>query len=567
MPELVLGPLLRYVGDSCAVIWVETDRPCEVAVLGTRSRTFEVAGHHYAVVRAEGLEPGRRYEYEVELDGERVWPPADSPFSPSSFRARPKPPPLRIAFGSCRVGAPHEDPYTRSHDDHPDGRELDPLRALALRMADEDPDDWPDLLLLLGDQVYADEVSPRTREFVAARRDVDAEPGPIALDFEEYTRLYRESWSDPVIRWLLSTVSSAMIFDDHDVHDDWNISAAWLERMRATDWWEEHIVGALMSYWIYQHAGNLSPDEQDRDGLLARCHAAGDAEPLLREFAQHSAHTTDGVRWSYHRDLDGTRLLVVDSRAGRQLPPEPPPDRPGAAGGAGGASPPTRSMLDEDEWRWVADRMDGDFDHLLIASSLPWLLAPGMHYLEAWSEAVCGGAWGPLAARAGEWVRQKLDLEHWAAFGESFERLAELQRQVGAGERGEAPATIVTLSGDVHHAYLSEVAFRRGAGVRSAVYQAVCSPLRNPLNKRERHAMRAAASRPAHAAMRALARAAGVRDPSVHWRALDDSPWFDNQVASLKIEGRANTMRLDKAVPGPNDHEPHLERVLSRRLD
>jgi hypothetical protein len=548
MPELVLGPLLRYVGETCAVVWVETDSACEVAVLGTKAKTFTVAGHHYAIVRAEGLEPERRYEYTVELDGERVWPLADSPLPPSSFRARPKPPPLRISFGSCRVGVPHEDPYTQPRDEHSDGHELDPLRALALRMAHQDPDKWPDLLLLLGDQVYADEVSPKTREFVEAKRDIDEPPGPIALDFEEYTRLYRESWSDPVIRWLLSTVSSAMIFDDHDVHDDWNISRAWLDEMHATDWWEEHIIGAIMSYWIYQHAGNLSPDEQDRDGLLHRCHEAGDAEQLLRDFAKHSAYTTDGVRWSYHRDLNGSRLLVIDSRAGRCL------------------DEGSRSMLDEDEWRWVGEQMEGDFDHLLIASSLPWLLAPGMHYLEAWSEAVCGGAWGPVAARQGERIRQALDLEHWAAFNESFERLAELQRQVGAGERGKPPASIVTLSGDVHHAYLSEVGFRRGSGVESAVYQAVCSPLRNPLNKRERYAMRAAASRPAHAVARALALAAGVPDPSVTWRALDDSPWFDNQVASLKIDGRGNELRLDKAVPGPTDREPGLERVLKRSL-
>ncbi|MGW1633884.1 hypothetical protein, partial [Streptomyces anthocyanicus] len=30
------------------------------------------------------------------------------------------------------------------------------------------------------------------------------------------------------VRWLLSTVPSCMIFDDHDVIDDWNTSAAWL---------------------------------------------------------------------------------------------------------------------------------------------------------------------------------------------------------------------------------------------------------------------------------------------------------------------------------------------------
>ena len=34
MAKLVLGPLLRYVGETEAVVWVETDEPCEVEILG-----------------------------------------------------------------------------------------------------------------------------------------------------------------------------------------------------------------------------------------------------------------------------------------------------------------------------------------------------------------------------------------------------------------------------------------------------------------------------------------------------------------------------------------------------
>ena len=78
-------------------------------------------------------------------------------------------------------------------------------------------------------------------------------------DFEEYTHLYRESWSNPDIRWLLSTVPSTMIFDDHEVHDDWNISDSWIEEMRAKPWWRERMTGAFMAYFLYQHLGNLSP--------------------------------------------------------------------------------------------------------------------------------------------------------------------------------------------------------------------------------------------------------------------------------------------------------------------
>ena len=547
MPELILGPLLRYVGETDAVIWVETDGPCEVEVLGARERTFRVCGHHYALVSPGGLEPATWYEYEVTLDGERVWPEADSVFPPSAFRTYPKDGPLHVVFGSCRVAAPHEPPFSLRKDEHPRGREIDALRTLALHVKDEPRERRPDVLLLLGDQVYADELPPTTSDLVASRRDPAEPPGERVVDFEEYTQLYRDSWSDPAMRWLLSTVSTAMIFDDHDVHDDWNISAAWVEEMRSHEWWREHIVAALMSYWVYQHLGNLSPAAHLEDGLLKRVREEADGERALREFAERAARETSGTRWSYCRDLGRTRLLVIDSRAGRVL------------------EEGRRSMVDEEEWAWIEERATGGFDHLLIATSLPWLLGTGMHYVEAWSEAVAAGAWGKRLTGLAERARRAVDLEHWGAFQGSFARLRELQRAVGAGERGEAPATIVTLSGDVHHAYLFEVAFRPEAGVRSAVWQAVCSPYRNPLDARERSVIRLGMSRPFAVAARALAHRAGVPDPEIRWRLTGGGPWFDNQVASLLIDGREMRMRLDKAVP-VDSREARLERVLDRRL-
>ena len=209
--------------------------------------------------------------------------------------------------------------------------------------------------------------------------------------------------------------------------------------------------------------------------------------------------------------------------------------------------------------------MIGGVDHLLVASSLPWLLMPAMHHLEAWNEAVCAGAWGAPAAAVGERIRQGLDLEHWAAFDESFRRLTEIQRAVAAGERGRPPASIVTLSGDVHHAYLSEVAFRRGSGVESAVYQAVCSPFRNPLGGRERRGINAMLTRPVEGLCRGLARAARVEDPPIRWRQVGDGPWFDNQFATLTIDGRRIDLRLDKAVSDGADGIS-LECVLEQRL-
>jgi hypothetical protein len=546
MPSLVLGPLLRYVGETEAVIWVETDSDCDVEVLGARERTFCVCDHHYALVCCGGLEPATWHEYEVLLDGERVWPRADG-WPPSTFRTYPKETALKIAFGSCRVAAPHEPPYALRKDEDERGREIDALHTMAMKMRREPREEWPDVLLMLGDQVYADEVSPATLAFLETKRDTDDVPGERVVDFEDYTRLYLESWSDPAIRWLLSTVSTAMIFDDHDVHDDWNISEAWLKEVRSHHWWNEHIKGALASYWVYQHLGNLAPEAHEDDELLNKVKAAEDAEELLEEFAFRADRETAGSRWSYCRDLGDTRLIVIDSRAGRVL------------------QEGSRSMLDDEEWDWVREHATGSFDHLLIGTSLPWLLGRGMHYAEAWSEAVAGGAWGEPAAEAAEKLRQAADMEHWAAFQKSFADLRDLFREVGTGERGEPPASIVALSGDVHHAYLFEVGYPRGTGMRSRVWQAVCSPYRNPLAKKERQSIRIGMSRGFEVVTRALARLAGVDDPGIGWRMTGDGPWFDNQVATLVIDGRQIEMRLDKAVP-VDETSAKLERVLEQRL-
>ena len=548
MAGLVLGPMVRWAGTSEATVWVETDGPCEVEVrpegaAAAREPTFAVAGHHYAIVRVRGLPEDAATPYAVTLDGDGVWPPPGSPFPPSALRTNPARGRVRIVFGSCRTCSPHEPPWTLPPDEDESGREADALRAVALRMAGADPATWPHTVLLLGDQVYADEVSPETLEFIRGRRDTSKSPGETIADFEEYTRLYREAWSDPPIRWLLSTLPSAMIFDDHDVIDDWNTSARWVERMRATDWWDRRVTGAFMAYVLYQHWGNLHPDALDEQEIYHRVRAADDGGEPLAEYALQCDRDVKGARWSYCRDIGTTRVVMIDSRAGRVLQP-------------GG-----RSMVDAGEWDWITENAHGGFDHLLIGTSLPLIMAPALHYLEAWNEAVCDGAWGPWPARAGEVLREGADLEHWAAFRDSFEALCGLLREVGSGQRGPAPASIVVLSGDVHHAYLAQVGFPRGSGVTSRVWQATCSPFRNPLSSAERRGVRFGFSRPGLLLGRALARAAGVPPPPVRWRFQDGDPRFDNQVGLLELDGRSALARLERSLLADRGAEhPVLER-------
>ncbi len=502
--RLLLGPVLRHVGATTATVWVQTSRPAEVDVLGCRASTFTVREHHYALVEVSGLEPGSATTYQVHLNGELAWPRPGWPWPDSRIRTRGSDAPVRVVFGSCRRAKP-EDPATAAAEG------IDALDINADRMAVMAPENWPDALLLLGDQVYADDPTPQTKRWLDTRRDTTVPPEHEVANFTEYARLYRDSWSDDGIRWLMSTVPTAMIFDDHDVRDDWNTSRAWRDRVTAEPWWPERIRGALASYWVYQHIGNLSPEERHADPTWCAVQDAdGDVWPVLRKMADAADADPSAVRWSFRWDLDGVRLVVVDTRCGRML------------------TEGRRTMLDDAEFSWVENAVSEDAhdaEHVLVGSSLPWLLAPALHDLQSANEAACA-----RGSALGERIRQGFDLEHWAAFRNSFDRLAALLRRVAAGPH--APATISVLSGDVHHSYVA-----RADVDGSPVYQLACSPVHHSVPWYATAALRVVWFRPVAAAVRRVVRRFGVPDPSLSWSRLT-GPFFGNAVATLEFRDR-----------------------------
>ncbi|GAA1146604.1 alkaline phosphatase D family protein [Ornithinicoccus hortensis] len=557
--SLVLGPMLRHTDTTSAAVWVETRRAAQVSVhAGTdedgsprvwRAPTFRVHGHHYALVEVTGLRPGERTAYRVEVDGAPAWPPPDDPFPPAELHTLTGDEEVNLAFGSCRTSVPHDRAHHLTHG-------VDALRTLALAVAGgERPDvGVPDLLLLLGDQVYADATSEAMQEFIASRRSLDEEPGTELADYAEYAHLYSLAWSEPALRWLFSWLPSLMIFDDHDVRDDWNTSVQWREEMEATSWWHGRIVAALASYWVYQHLGNLSVAERAEDEmwreLLTRRELAGadvevDLTDVLDAFAERVDKHPETYRWSYARRLGDARLVVIDSRAARKL------------------EPGRRSMLDEAEMAWLDEQVRGDCSHLVIGTSLPYLLPQGLHHLESWNEAVVDGGWGRRLVGVGERLRTAFDLEHWGAFTDGFERVGRMVQEVADGQRGAAPGSVLFLSGDVHHSYISEV--DRSGGSR--VLQLVCSPIRNPLPRVLRTATAVLARGIARPAARGLARSAGVARPPFAWHTVA-GPWFDNNIALLRVEqDRLSTSWLTGEVRhGDHDH-PILQVAADVELD
>jgi hypothetical protein len=538
---LVLGPLVRYVDETSTSVWVETRDAARVTVRtddrSWEARTFGVHGHHYALVEIDDLEPGTIAPYTVELDGQRVWPPAageEGGDLPPSVLTTLKPhKPLRMAFGSCRTSVRHDEAGNTTHG-------VDALRSLALRMSTDREARWPDLVLFLGDQVYADETTQEMQRFIESRRDIDEPPGKELKDYEEYSHLYELAWSDPLNRWLLSTLPSSMIFDDHDIRDDWNTSYAWKQEIEKTSWWHERIVSGLVSYWVHQHLGNLSPEERAADDVwqeVLRHQDAGDELDLtqrLRDLAERVDQRPETYRWSYSREISGNRLVVVDSRAARVLRPD------------------RRDLLDDDEMAWLDGQMRGDVKHLFIGTSLPFLLPPGLHYLEAWSEAVGNGAWGKRSAALGEKLRRTVDLEHWGAFQNAFQTVARMAVEVADGQRGAAPQTVTFLSGDVHHSYLSEVQREHRPG-SSRIVQAVCSPIRNPLPRKMRFATAVLAYAVAGPVGKVVARSAKVPRAPFTWKNLA-GPWFDNSIAILEDRDDGLDVRWHTGTVVDGDH-------------
>ena len=511
---LALGPVLRHVGETTAVVWVQTDAPAEVEILGCSARTFQVDECHYALVVVEGLSPDSVFQYEVRIDGAKVWPEPDSEFPPSVIRTRgPKTADrLKVIFGSCR--------YPKTGDAKLDDKlGLDALDCFATRLTSMPVEELPDALLLLGDQVYADELTPDARRQLAGRRTSKRRPPDEVVTYTEYERLYRHTWGDPEIRWILSTLPTAMIFDDHDIRDDWNTSAPWRAEVNQKPWWRDRIHAGLGSYWVYQHFGNLSPAELAADEDYQKVMAAeGDCWPLLVDLADRADYEVDGdkgLRFSFRWDLGRSRLVMVDSRNARIL------------------DSGDRKMLGDREFRWVEEQVADDLDsvdHLLIGSSLPWLLPPALGDLQIINEIAADrpGLRGTIAEK----IRQAADLEHWPAFLQSFLRLSGMIEAAAQS----SPATISVLSGDVHHSYAARALFRETG--ETTVHQLVCSPVHNYVPAPVKPAFKFAWSPRVARLTRRWAKRAGSPDLPMSWANLS-GPQFGNTIASLEAHGRS----------------------------
>ena len=391
MANLVLGPMLRHVSDTTATIWVETDAACTVEVLGHRASTFTVADHHYALVIVEGLTPGTITPYrgpprrrDVLAAARRAVPGQRDPHP--RWRAAADP----VRFVPHRRAA-RTPVVARVRSRRPGPRRRCRLGPRTADAASSHPTNGPTCSCSSATRstptTRRRRPAPRSPDGAATSSDDDRYP-PLddVADFEEYTWLYHEAWLPEVERWMLSVVPSAMIFDDHDMIDDWNTSSSWLDDIRRQPWWKDRAVGGFMSYWVYQHLGNLSPKEIRAEGMLDTFVGLGDA-----------TDRPDGVGGGGGASVGRARRLPV------QLLPRP---RPGEAGRDRQSHRAGAGTRREERWSTTTSGRGSSSTPTSNASTSCWRrpyrcnMPGGLHDLEQWNERLCNGAWGKPFASA-----------------------------------------------------------------------------------------------------------------------------------------------------------------------
>lgn len=488
MPQLIVGPLVRAVTSNSVTIWTEWMHPCEVtlrvtvseqpgtqtpAPLTSCSSTVIVGNRHYALLQLGGLQASTWYDYHIASrtgEGQPDSIPAVSALI-QCFRTLDPPASdneLRLAYGSCRK---------------PSAPEPDALNAFGdwlIASFDERETAWPHLLLLIGDQIYADDfMGRRGRRKGASALRRDGQPEGMrrgAQTFTDFAVLYTKTWtSDDGIRQVLAALPTFMIFDDHEITNGWNTTPDW--RARALKRGLEHLlVDGLVAYWVYQGWGNPHMQNDAAKALATLMQEAQqssrDALEDLRAYMRKAVYEQIALHWHY--DIPTTPpIFVMDVRA----------DRPALLSDKDDADAPARimsrgQMSELQEWM-----KEHDASTALLVSSVPVLLPP----LIGLAEYLMGIRpfhntplrWlGKQVARIQQRVTRRMSFDHWPVFAATWHELAKLLSR--------RKHDIVVLSGDVHFSYAA--AAHRGlfrTQKRAALYQLVASPFANRLDSRD----------------------------------------------------------------------------------
>ncbi len=277
----------------------------------------------------------------------------------------------------------------------------------------------------------------------------------------------------PKIRKLLANVTTYMIFDDHDVTDDWNITGDWYDGVRDSPMGRRIVSNALASYWAFQAWGN-DPDNFDKDLILTIKQQLNDDKDDGVIGDRYDLHTWKSRGWGFSIPTEPP-IIAMDSRTQRQYENKYYP-----------ALLLDRYALDWLRVEWAklktGQHIDGSTCPVIIATT-PVMGFSTIEFFQQLALWLAGLAesWKPiqllerLAGKEGfitGWMVNKLDAESWSSNKEGFVGFMDvLGRRMGIYR-------CVFLSGDVHYAFTADARFEHQNRVLQC-YQLTSSALSN----------------------------------------------------------------------------------------
>jgi hypothetical protein len=241
----------------------------------------------------------------------------------------------------------------------------------------------------------------------------------------------------------LAHLPTLMIFDDHDITDDWNLSAQWEETAYGHPFSRRIIGNALLAYMLCQGWGN-NPDAFGAVLEKAGALSASTHERHLDSTAQDDL-INDLLKFQHwHYVLPTTPAMVVVDTRTRRWRSEMNLKQPSG-------------LLD---WEALSELQQELLDHpsAIIVSPAPIF---GVKLIET-------------VQRVFSWCGYPLlvDAENWMAHRGAAQVILNIFRH------SRTPGNYVVLSGDVHYSFVYEVLIRhRKAGPR--IWQITSSGIKN----------------------------------------------------------------------------------------
>ncbi len=266
----------------------------------------------------------------------------------------------------------------------------------------------------------------------------------------------------PAVRRALANIPTYMIFDDHEVSDDWYQDFDWNIRVLKRPLGKRVIQNALLTYAIFQAWGN-TPDRFEGatygSELLKRAEkwsspsgfTVTDSDAIaeylgvpkpadVKKYRQlrlpQPLPPSKALHWHYTVNGPKYQVIVLDTRTWRGYPGAP-------------IDPP--ALISDDAFDLQIPQTTKDeadkIELYLIVSPVPVIMIP----LDEWGQK----SLVTVAKRSGrEWIARVADPEGWALQSVTFESLlAKLASRLTVLANGEKRARIVFLSGDVHRGY------------------------------------------------------------------------------------------------------------------